>query len=65
MSKHIQKSAFHSLPSGAVIHPCRLIQRDGTLMWKHALLYANEMIMLEFCLGFSAADVYILTGLFE
>ena len=45
MSKHIQQSAFHSLPSGAVIHPCRLIQRDGTLMWKHALLYANEMIM--------------------
>ena len=41
MSKHIQQSAFYTLPSGAAIHPCRLIQRDGTLMWKHALLHNN------------------------
>ena len=45
MSKHIRQSAFCTLPSGTVIHPCRLIQRDGTLMWKHALLHKNELIV--------------------
>ena len=43
MSKHISKETFYPLPSGANVHPCRLIQRDGTLMWKHALLCSNEI----------------------
>ena len=38
MSKHIDKNFLYPMPSGAAIHPCRLIQKDGTLMWKHALL---------------------------
>ena len=38
MSKHIDKSYMYKLPSGNVVHPCRLIHKDGTLMWKHALL---------------------------
>ncbi len=43
MSKSIAKSCFIQLPSGAAVHPCRLIHRDGTLMWKHAFLYRNEI----------------------
>ena len=39
MSKHIDASYLYKLPSGASVHPSRLIHRDGTLMWKHALLY--------------------------
>ena len=42
MSKHISASYFYNLPSGNKVHPCRLIHKDGTLMWKHALLYQNE-----------------------
>ena len=38
MSKHIDKAYMYKLPSGDVVHPCRLIHKDGTLMWKHALL---------------------------
>jgi len=38
MSKHIDKNYMYPMPSGAAIHPCRLIHKDGTLMWKHALL---------------------------
>ena len=45
MSKHINKKSFFNLPSGASVHPCRLIQRDGTIMWKHALLYRNEVCL--------------------
>ena len=41
MSKHINPNYFYNLPSGAKVHPCRLIQKDGTLMWKHALLDNN------------------------
>ena len=41
MSKHLNQSIFYNLPSGIKVHPCRLIQRDGTLMWKHACLYNN------------------------
>ena len=37
MSKNIDKKFFYQLPSGISVHPCRLIIRDGTLMWKHAL----------------------------
>ena len=45
MSKHIAQSCFYDLPSGSKVHPCRLIQKDGTLMWKHALLHANEPVI--------------------
>ena len=38
MSKHIAPSYFYNLPSGNRVHPCRLILKDGSLMWKHALL---------------------------
>ena len=41
MSKHLAKEYFYELPSGTSVHPCRLIHRDGTLMWKHALLHHN------------------------
>ena len=37
MSRHIAASAFLQLPSGAAVHPCRLIHKDGTLMWCHAI----------------------------
>ena len=43
MSKHLNDSVFYHMPSGLKVHPCRLIQRDGTLMWKHACLYRNEV----------------------
>ena len=43
MSKHLNDSVFYYMPSGLKVHPCRLIQRDGTLMWKHACLYRNEV----------------------
>ncbi len=45
MSKHINPNYFYNLPSGAKVHPCRLIQKDGTLMWKHALLSNNAAIL--------------------
>ena len=41
MSRHISPEAFYALPSGNRVHPCRLIHKDGTLMWKHALLSNN------------------------
>jgi hypothetical protein len=41
MSKHISPDYFYNLPSGINVHPCRLIHKDGTLMWKHALLFDN------------------------
>ena len=43
MSKHLSDNVFYYMPSGLKVHPCRLIQRDGTLMWKHACLYRNEV----------------------
>lgn len=43
MSKHLAKESLYKLPSGNSVHPCRLIVRDGTLMWKHALLYQNTL----------------------
>ena len=42
MHKHLKKECLYNLPSGNSVHPCRLIVRDGTLMWKHALLNNNE-----------------------
>ena len=38
MNKNISKDCFYNLPSGTQVHPCRLIHKDGTLMWKHAVL---------------------------
>ena len=43
MSRHISPEAFYELPSGSRVHPCRLIHKDGTLMWKHALLFNNQL----------------------
>ena len=43
MSKHISPGFMYEFPSGLTVHPCRLIQRDGTLMWKHALLHHGEL----------------------
>ena len=42
MSKHISPGYFYELPSGTKVHPCRLILKDGSLMWKHALLNQNK-----------------------
>jgi hypothetical protein len=41
--KHISPHVLYNLPSGNQVHPCRLIQKDGTLMWKHALLHNNKL----------------------
>tara|TARA_E500000318_G_scaffold37641_1_gene36228 strand:+ start:2288 stop:2695 length:408 start_codon:yes stop_codon:yes gene_type:complete len=41
--KHIASQCLYNLPSGVLVHPCRLIHKDGTLMWKHALLYNNKL----------------------
>lgn len=45
MSKHITKDCFYNLPSGNTVHPCRLIHKDGTLMWKHAVLHLGELFI--------------------
>jgi len=49
MSKHIDKNFLYPLPSGSVVHPCRLIHKDGTLMWKHALLCRNNKAAMPTC----------------
>lgn len=41
MSKQVSPAAFIKLPSGDEVFPSRLIHRDGTIMWKHAL-QAND-----------------------
>ena len=46
MTKHLAKECLYQLPSGNLVHPCRLIVRDGTLMWKHALLSFNKFTSL-------------------
>ena len=43
MSKHISPGFMYEFPSGLTVHHCRLLQRDGTVMWKHALLYNGEV----------------------
>jgi hypothetical protein len=45
--KHIASQCLYNLPSGNSVHPCRLIHKDGTLMWKHALLYNNKLSIPE------------------
>ena len=49
MSKHIDKNYLYNLPSGAAVHPCRLIHKDGTLMWKHALLCRDNTPAIPTC----------------
>ena len=44
MSKHFSPDIFYDLPSGSKVHPQRLILRDGTIMWKHALLNPDGYI---------------------
>ena len=46
MSKHIDKKYLYQLPSGAAVHPCRLIHKDGTLIWKHALHSSSNNLFL-------------------
>lgn len=38
MSKALDPSLFYTLPSGARVHPSRLIVRDGHYTWSSALL---------------------------
>ena len=38
MSKHLAVDYLYTLPSGSCVHPSRLIHKDGTIMWKHALV---------------------------
>ena len=47
MSKNINADFMYNFPSGMTVHPSRLIQRDGCLMWKHALLYNGEVSIPE------------------
>ena len=56
MSKHINQSCLYQLPSGSAVHPCRLIHKDGTLMWKHALLSTNNQANMPTC---TAHEVHI------
>ena len=56
MSKHINKACLYNLPSGLSVHPCRLIHKDGTLMWKHALLSRNNEASMPTC---AAHEVHI------
>ena len=44
MSKHIAPDCLLTLPSNDRVHPCRLILKDGTLMWKHALFYKDSVL---------------------
>ena len=37
MNKNLNKDLLIHLPSNTIVHPCRLIQKDGTLMWRHAI----------------------------
>ena len=56
MSKHINKACLYDLPSGLSVHPCRLIHKDGTLMWKHALLSTRNEPCMPIC---AAHEVHI------
>ena len=49
MSKHIDKNFLYNLPSGLTVHPCRLLHKDGTLMWKHALLSISNIPNMPTC----------------
>lgn len=44
MSKHLSAAHLYNLPSGNCVHPCRLIHKDGTIMWKHALINRKNKV---------------------
>jgi len=44
MSKHLSDANFIKLPSGSNVHLYRLIHRDGTLMWKNALINTDNKL---------------------
>ena len=46
MAKGLAPDSMYELPSGLEVHPWRLIHKDGTLMWKHALLHHNHLVAL-------------------
>lgn len=54
MHKHIPKQYLYTLPSGVNVHPCRLIVKDGTLMWKQALLMQNKYLFIPESLAHEA-----------
>lgn len=54
MSKHLSPAAFYNLPSGNDVHPWRLIHKDGTVMWKDALLDRNGFIHIPQLLAHEA-----------
>ena len=54
MSKHLSPKSFYNLPSGNNVHPWRLIQKDGTIMWKHALQDLNGVIHIPQTLAHEA-----------
>jgi hypothetical protein len=48
MVKQLSPGALYDLPSGNRVHPCRLIHRDGTIMWRHAVVSPyNELFLPE------------------
>ena len=48
MVKQLSPTALYNLPSGNQVHPCRLIHRDGTIMWRHAVVSPyNELFLPE------------------
>ena len=49
MQKNIAADYFYCLPSGLRVHPFRLIVKDGSIMWKHALLYKNQHLSIPDC----------------
>ena len=48
MYKLIAPSYLYPLPSVVFVQPCRLIFKDGSLMWKHALLSHNNLLSLPY-----------------
>ena len=45
--KQIKPNCFYGLPSGLSVYPSRLIQRDGTLMWKDACISNSKFFIPE------------------
>jgi len=41
--KYFDPFYLYQLPSGQLVHPSRLIHRDGTIMWSHALLHEGTV----------------------
>ena len=46
-NKYFDPFYMYELPSGQLVHPSRLIHRDGCIMWKHALLHEGAVYMPE------------------